>query len=46
MQIGINTGVISLIALTSVWILYIISSLKLYTKTSFDSLEKLLEHLA
>jgi len=42
MQIGINTGVISLIALTSVWILYIISSLKLYTKTSFDSLEKII----
>jgi hypothetical protein len=41
MQIGINTGVISLIALISVWVLYIISSLKLYTKTTFNSLEKI-----
>jgi hypothetical protein len=41
MQIGTNTGVISLIALISVWVLYIISSLKLYTKITFNSLEKI-----
>jgi hypothetical protein len=41
MQIGINTGVISLIASISAWILYIVSSLKLYTKTTFNSLEKI-----
>jgi hypothetical protein len=41
MQIGINTGVISLIALISVWVLYIVSSLKLYTKITFNSLEKI-----
>jgi hypothetical protein len=41
MQIGINTGVVSLIALVSVWVLYIISSLKLYTKITFNSLEEI-----
>jgi hypothetical protein len=41
MQIGINTGVISLIALVSVWVLYIISSLILYTKTTLDTFEKI-----
>jgi hypothetical protein len=41
LQIGINTGVISLISLISVWILYIINSLILYSKTTFDSLEKI-----
>jgi hypothetical protein len=41
MQIGINTGVISLIVLISVWVLYIINSLKLYAKTTFNSLEKI-----
>jgi O-antigen ligase len=40
LQIGINTGVISLVALISVWIPYIISSLMLYSKTAFDSLDK------
>ena len=42
MQIGTNTGVISLVALICVWLLYIISSLKLYSKIIFDSLEKYL----
>lgn len=42
LQIGTNTGVITLIALISVWVLYIISSLKLYTKTIFDSLERIM----
>ena len=41
LQIGINTGVISLISLISVWVLYIINSLILYSKTTFDSLEKI-----
>ncbi|WP_326907810.1 O-antigen ligase family protein [Sedimentibacter sp. MB31-C6] len=40
LQIAINTGVVSLIALLAVWILYIINSLKLYSKVTFDSLEK------
>jgi hypothetical protein len=38
MQIGINTGIISLIVLIFVWLLYIINSLILYSKTTFDSL--------
>ena len=42
LQIGINTGVISLIALISGWVLYIINSLILYSKTTFDSLEKII----
>jgi hypothetical protein len=41
MQIGINTSVISLIALISLWVLYIINSLILYTKTTFNSFEKI-----
>ena len=41
MQIGINTGVVSLIALVFLWTLYIISSLKLYTKATFNSLEEI-----
>ncbi len=40
-QIAVNTGVISLIALIVIWGIYIISSLKLYNKLSFDSVEKL-----
>jgi len=42
LQIGVNTGVISLIALISVFIIYILSSLKLYGKIIFNSLEKFL----
>lgn len=40
LQIAINTGVVSLIALLAVWSIYIIHSLKVYSKISFDSLEK------
>lgn len=40
LQIGINTGVISLLALISVCGIYLISSLKLYSKIIYDSLEK------
>jgi len=41
-QIGINTGVISLIALLLVWGLYAINSLVLYSKTKYDSVDKIL----
>lgn len=41
LQTAINTGTISLIALIVAWIIYFISSLILYSKTSFDSTEKL-----
>jgi hypothetical protein len=41
LQIGINTGIISLIALITVWIIYIISSLKLYSKITFDTIDKI-----
>ena len=41
LQIGINTGMVSLISLLVLWIIYIISSLKLYSNTKFNSLEKL-----
>jgi len=40
LQIAINTGVISLIALLILWSIYIINSFKLYSKIGFDSLEK------
>jgi hypothetical protein len=40
LQTGINTGIISLITLISVWGIYIITSLKLYFKIHYDSLEK------
>lgn len=39
-QIATNTGVISLVALLVVWGIYFISSLRLYSKMTFDSLEK------
>lgn len=42
LQTAINTGVISLIALFVVWLIYFINSLILYSKTSFDSVEKLI----
>lgn len=41
LQIGTNTGVISLLALLFAWTLYIINSFKLYSKTKFDSLDKI-----
>ncbi len=40
LQIAANTGVVSLLSLLALWGIYIISSLKLYSKIVFDSLEK------
>lgn len=40
LQIATNTGVLSLFALLGAWSIYFISSLKLYRKMNFDSLEK------
>lgn len=40
LQIAINTGAVSLISLLVVWFVYIASSLKLYSKINFDSIEK------
>ena len=40
LQIATNTGVLSLLSLLTMWGIYIISSLKLYSKMIFDSLEK------
>lgn len=40
MQIGMNSGVISLISLIILWGIYIINCLKLYSKITFDSLDK------
>ncbi len=40
LQIATNTGVLSLLSLLVAWAVYIISSLKLYSKILFDSLEK------
>ena len=41
LQIAINTGMISLLALLTLWGIYIISSFKLYFKTNYDSLAKI-----
>jgi len=41
LQIGTNTGVVSLIALLFVWVFYIINSLNIYSKTIFDSFDKI-----
>ncbi len=41
LQIGINTGLLSLIALIAIWGIYITSSLILYSKLSLDSMGKL-----
>jgi len=41
-QIAVNTGVISLIVLLIVWLIYFINSLILYSKTTFNSTEKLI----
>ncbi len=41
-QIGVNTGLTSLISLLIFWGIYIISSVKLYWKMDFDSLDKML----
>lgn len=40
LQTAINTGVLSLISLIVLWGIYIISSLKLYNKINYDSLDK------
>ena len=40
LQIATNTGALSLLSLLALWGIYIISSLKLYSKIVFDSLEK------
>lgn len=40
LQIATNTGVLSLLSLLVLWGIYIISSLKLYSKTIFNSLDK------
>jgi len=40
LQIATNTGVFSLLSLLILWSIYIISSLKLYCKITFDTLEK------
>ncbi len=40
LQIAINTGVISLLALLAVWGIYIIQSLKTYWSIQYDTLEK------
>lgn len=40
LQIAINTGVISLLALLVVWGIYIFTSLKIFSKNTFDSLDK------
>lgn len=39
LQVAINTGIISLISLIAVWLAYIFSSLKLYSKMSLHSLD-------
>ncbi len=40
LQIAINTGIISLLALLALWGIYLISSLKLYKGMTYDSSEK------
>lgn len=40
LQIGLNTGVISLLSLLAAWSIYLITSLKIYNKIHYDSLEK------
>lgn len=40
LQIAINTGVLSLVAILAVWSTYIISSLKLYSKIPFNTTDK------
>lgn len=42
LQIAINTGIISLICVFCLFILYIVSSFKLYIKASFDNLYNIL----
>lgn len=42
LQIATNTGVLSIMALLVVWGIYFISSLKLYSKLTFDTLDKYL----
>ncbi len=40
LQIAINTGIPSLLALLTLWLIYIIRGFKLYFNTDFDSIEK------
>jgi len=40
LQVAINTGLISLVSLILVWGMYLVSCFKLYSKITFDSLEK------
>lgn len=42
LQIGVNTGVISLVSLLVLWGIYIVSSLKLYSKISFTKPEEII----
>jgi len=42
LQIAINTGVISLLALLAIWGMYIVSSLILYSKVSFAKKEEII----
>lgn len=42
MQIAINTGLISLLALLAVWGIYIVSSFRLYSKSTFDKPEEII----
>ncbi len=41
LQIAINTGLISLLSLLTLWGIYIVSSLKLYWNMNYDSIDKL-----
>ena len=40
LQTATNTGILSLLSLIALWGIYIISSLKLYNKINYDSLDK------
>ncbi len=40
LQIATNTGVLAILSLLVIWVIYIISSFKLYNNTVFDSIEK------
>lgn len=41
LQIGVNTGVLSLITMVIMWGIYIISSLRIYKNCTFDKIEEL-----
>lgn len=40
LQTAINTGVVSFIALLAIWCMYIVNSLRLYCKMSFDTMDE------